>query len=363
MNIQSLPKRQTRPPVIVAIPARNEADRIGACLDALDNQTTKPDAVIVLFNNSTDDGEMIVRGMRPRFDLHVVAVDLPPETAGAGPARRLAMEHAAQLAGPGGILMTSDADGMVAPDWVQLNLAGLLAGADAVCGRAIIDPAEATLIPRHLHDDDALEQRLAALLDEMASLIDPDMADPLPRHTEASGASLAVWVSAWRRAGGIPPIMTAEDRGFIAALRWLDARIRHDPAITVVVSGRTEGRAVGGMAEAIRRRIVRQDEFTDDALEPAADALRRLTLLARSRAVWATHRPDPTLADDFGVPSEDLQKALSRPFFGAAWAELQGKGVLSQRRRVRFADLPREIAAAEALLTQLAVRPDNLVAA
>jgi hypothetical protein len=348
--IASPSQRQVRPPVIVAIPARNEADRIAACLNALDGQTTSPDAVIVLFNNSTDDGETIVRDMRPGFDLRVVAVDLPPETAGAGPARRLAMEHAAQLAGPGGILMTTDADGMVSPEWVQRNVAGLLAGADVVCGRAIIDPAEAALIPRHLHDDDALEQRLSGLLDEMASVVDPDLADPLPRHTEASGASLAVWVSAWRRAGGIPPILTAEDRGFIAALRWLDARIRHD-------------RAAAGMAEAIRRRTVQQDEFIDDALEPAVDALRRLTLVARSRAVWATQWPDPSLADELGVAPDDLRKALSRPFFGAAWAVLQGKSVLAQRRRVRFADLPHEIATAEALLAQLAVRSDSRAAA
>ncbi len=363
MIIQSLPRRQVRPPAVVAIPARNEADRIVACLEALDSQTTPPDSVVVLFNNSSDAGETIARGMQVGFDLRIAAVDLPPDASGAGRARRLVMERAAQIAGPGGILLTTDADGAVSPDWVQRNVAGLLAGADVVCGRAIIDPIEAALIPQHLHDDDALERRLSDLIDEMAWVVDPDPADPLPRHTEASGASLAVWVSAWRRAGGIPPIVTAEDRGFVEALRWLDARIRHDPEIAVVVSGRTVGRASGGMADAIRRRMVQQDAFIDEALEPPADALFRLTLRARARAVWATEWRDPSLADDLDVAPENLRKALSRPFFGAAWAELEGQGVLVERRRVRFTDLPREIAAAETLLAQMEVHSDSLAAA
>src|ERR1700722_17958295 len=153
-------QRPVRPPAVVAIPARNEADRIVACLEALERQTTPPDSVVVLFNNSTDDGEMLVRRMRPGFDLRIVSIDLPPDASGAGPARRVAMEHAAPLAGPGGILLTTDAHGTGRPNWVQRNVAGLLAGADVVCGRAIIDPEEAALIPPHLHDDDVLERRL-----------------------------------------------------------------------------------------------------------------------------------------------------------------------------------------------------------
>jgi hypothetical protein len=88
------------------------------------------------------------------------------------------------------------------------------------------------------------------------------------------------------------------DRALIEALRRIDARIRHDPAICVAVSGRITGRAAGGMAETIRRRMVRQDEFTDASLEPAEDAVRRADFRQRTRMVRAGQSVDPDLAAD-----------------------------------------------------------------
>jgi len=42
------------------------------------------------------------------------------------------------------------------------------------------------------------------LLAELEGWLDPDPADPLPRHHQHFGASLAVTVDAYRRAGGLP---------------------------------------------------------------------------------------------------------------------------------------------------------------
>ncbi len=208
------------------------------------------------------------------------------------------------------------------------------------------------MIPAHLHADDALECRLIALADEMAWRIDPDPYDPPPRHTEASGASLAVWVSAFDQVGGIPPMPSGEDRAFVEALRRIDARIRHDPAIEVVVSGRVVGRAAGGMADAIRRRMVRQDEFTDAEVEPAENAFRRLTLRSRARAAWSSGYLGRALADDLALSPSRLAAALVQPFFGAAWADIEADSPMLIRQPVRFVDLPAEIAAATRLLSQ-----------
>jgi len=257
-------------------------------------------------------------------------------------------------------LLTTDADAVVPADWVAANLAALRRGADVVCGRAIIDPVEATLIPAHLHADDARECRLIALLDEFAWVLDPEAYDPPPRHTEASGASLAVSVEAFRRVGGIPAIAAGEDREFVRALWMMDARVRHDPAIKVVVSGRIEGRAPGGMADAIRRRMVQQDEFTDELVEPAMDAFLRYSLRQRARRVWSG-LTDPELAADLGLSHAVLAEALGNRFFGSAWAALEAVSGSLQRRRVRFADLPREIVAAQVLLNRLAP-PETLAA-
>jgi len=139
----------------------------------------------------------------------------------------------------------------------------------------------------------------------------------------------------------------------------MDAEIRHDPAIRVAVSGRIVGRAGGGMADTIRRRMVQQDEFTDDQVEPARDALRRYSLRYRARCAWGG-TADAMLAGDIGLSGETLGHCLEHRFFGAAWAELEASPTLI-RRRVRFADLTAEIAIAEALLHRLTV--PELVAA
>lgn len=208
--------------------------------------------------------------------LEVIEHEFPPHLASAGSARRLSMERAAVLAGPGGTVLTTDADGRVPPDWVSANLFYLRRGLDAVAGRAVLDPTEEAMIPVRLREDDALEQAYAAALDEIASLIMPQEWDPWPRHTEHSGASIAVTVEAYKRSGGMPAASIAEDRKFFANLREMNARVRHAPEISVTVSGRTIGRAEGGMADTIRRRLHRADPYLDDALEPAMDRLRRL---------------------------------------------------------------------------------------
>ncbi len=288
-----------------------------------------------------------------RFRLNVISRNLPPEQANAGHARRLAMELAAEQACTDGILLTTDADAVPPVDWVARNLAGLRNGVDIVCGRAIIDPAEAALIPTHLHEDDALECELIALLDNLAWVLDPELHDPAPRHTEASGASLAVWVEAFRRVGGIPAIPAGEDRAFVRALWMIDARVRHDPGIRVTVSGRIVGRAQGGMADAIRRRIIQQDEFTDDQAEPALDAFRRYSLRRRARCVW-NGSSDRALSADLAISSTALARISAQRYFGSAWAELEAVSPILRRRRVRFADLTAEIASAQVLLRQLA---------
>jgi hypothetical protein len=143
------------------------------------------------------------------------------------------------------------------------------------------------------------------------------------------------------------------DRALIEALRRIDARIRHDPAICVAVSGRITGRAAGGMAETIRRRMVRQDEFTDASLEPAEDAVRRADFRQRTRMVRAGQSVDPDLAADLQISPADLHSHLGAQFFGAAWAQIEQNSPMLHRRRVRFADLPRHIKYARELLILL----------
>ena len=142
-------------------------------------------------------------------------------------------------------------------------------------------------------------------------------ADPWPRHQEESGASIAVCAGAYRRAGGMPPAPLAEDRAFFAALRRIDARIRHAPEVSVVVSGRILGRAAGGMADTIRRRLMTPDSWLDPRLEPAADRMRRLALRAARRDAWRTRPAAATLAAN-ARPVSPMRSRPCSPARGSA---------------------------------------------
>lgn len=313
-------------PVAVAIPAHNEADWIARCLAALDQQfgAVAP-RVVLLVNNSTDATAAIARAMRPAsLILDVLEHDFPSGQQTAGQARHLAMTIAADGLPPGGVLLSTDADGQVAPDWLAANLFHLRQGADAVAGQAVLDAAGAASIPAALHEDDARECAYSSLLDEIDHLLDPDPADPWPRHTEHSGASICVTLDAYRRVGGVPPIATGEDRAFFAALRRADARIRHAPDVHVTVSGRIDGRAVGGMADTIRRRLVAPDPFLDDALEPAANRVRRARLRAEVRRLFhGQGRATLRLVQELGCDAATMALALRQGTFGKAWEAIE----------------------------------------
>ena len=362
----------TRASSAVAIPVNNEADRIADCLHALSHQTsvnTREAIVVLLLNNCSDGTRQIVDRLAPGFGMRIrcLEVTFSRAHATAGHARHLAMRLADDLVEPDGVLLTTDADGRVDPNWIAQNLRALDQGADAVAGRIDIDPLEASLIPAKLHEDDDRECFYSALLDRISAELDPDPFDRLPRHSEHSGASIAVKVSAYRRAGGIPAVSLGEDRAFFAALRRVDARIRHAPEVRVVVSGRTIGRAAGGMADTIRRRMIRADEVIDDRLEPAKAAARRAQIRRVVRIGWSSPRilPHivPFLARELLMLPSEIYRVLSATYFGAAWAELESRSATLIRRRVLVADLAEETKQAQAILAMCYRRNDTGIAA
>ncbi len=345
---------------VVAIPVRDEAERIGRCLAALARQSVPTDHIVLLLNNCTDRTADLVRGLpRAHHRLHIIESNLGESVASAGFARALAIKHAASLAASSGdqeaVILTTDADAEVPENWVEANLRAIEQGADAVCGMAVIDPLEALLIPRHLHEDDAREVAYGRLLDEIASMILPDPADSWPRHTEDSGASIAIRASMLRRVGGMPCLPWGEDRVLIGRLRLIDARVRHDPSISVVVSGRIEGRAQGGMADTMRRRMVKQDEFVDERIEPAWAAFYRLRMKRRINLLW--QKPTDVrlyqLARLLAITPKVLEDAVGTPYFGLAWSRIERASPGLSQRRVRFVDLPRETAIARGIYHRL----------
>jgi hypothetical protein len=345
--------------LVVAIPVRDEEKRIEACLRALARQSRPPDDVVLLLNNCTDGTAEVVRRMpEVSHRIHLVECSLDGPSASAGVARGLAMHYAASLIDDGAIL-TTDADAVVPPHWVQANLQALQQGADAVCGQAVIDPVEALLIPSHLHGDDAREVAYARLLDEMESRILPDPADPWPRHREDSGASIGITAAVFRRVGGVPRLPSGEDRALIKALRMIDARIRHDPSMRVVVSGRIEGRAPGGMADAIRRRILQQDEFVDDSIEPARLVFLRLRMKRKFKLLWEQPEELTLLqfAKRLAIAPGLVEAAIDASYFGHAWSSVEQSSPVLRPQRVRFVELDGQTEIAQGILRRLSDLP------
>lgn len=345
------------PPLVVAIPVHDEVERIGGCLEALAAQVEAPPfTVVLLLNNCRDGTAGAVRALRPvlPFALDLVEVDLPPEIAHVGTARAMAMERAAELAGPDGILFATDADGAVAPDWIRRNLLAFEGGVEAVAGRAVVTSIEHPDFPAALAADNAVEERYADLLDALADRLDHEPYDPLPRHTQHSGASIAVTVAAYRRAGGVPRIATGEDRAFFDALRRVDARLRHDETVWVVVSGRVVGRAPGGMADTIRRRMVRQDEMLDRKFERVTARVARFAARARLRACWQARGAGlEELRHRLAISAEDAPALHAAPYMGTAWAWLEMRSPRLAWQPMRRDELPFEIGRAERALALL----------
>lgn len=349
-------------PAIVAVPACNEAAWIERCLLALGHQqSTRPDRIVILVNNSADATASLARALQPALacPIDVIEHRFAPEQQSAGFARRFAMQRAADWTPSDGVLLCTDADSQVAPDWLSNNLFHIRQGADAVAGRAIIDPVDAAAIPVSLHEDDARECAYSALLNEIDSVLDPDPADPWPRHSENSGASICVTAASYYRAGGIPAHPVGEDRAFFQALRRIDANIRHAMDVTVTVSGRIQGRATGGMADTIRRRMIAQDPFLDDALEPAANRAQRARLRARTRRLHRNGGIVAGLAGPLGMSVTALERALGCGAFGSAWEQIEAQAGRLQQVLVPASAVGRETARARALLAALRERSER----
>lgn len=105
----------------------------------------------------------------------------------------------------------------------------------------------------------------------------------------------------------------------------MDARVRHDPRISVVVSGRIEGRAPGGMADTMRRRMLQQDEFTDDRIQPAFAAFRKLEIKRGFTELWRDpdNRKLRRVAELLSLPPDLIADAMAAPYFGLGWSLLE----------------------------------------
>jgi GT2 family glycosyltransferase len=183
-----------------------------------------------------------------------------------------------------GVILTTDADSQVAANWIAENLAAFEAGAEAVLGRIDLDD-EGKLLPDALHRRGKLEDTYERLLTELSWLLDPLEHNPWPHHATISGASLGITRTAYCRVGRLPRVALGEDKALIALLSRHDAKIRYCPTVHAITSGRTDGRAPGGVVDTLAIRSREPDAFCDDALEPFRTAFARRMASTRGDCV------------------------------------------------------------------------------
>lgn len=288
------------PSVRVIIPAKNEAATIEPTLQALRKQTNLRSesldpasyAVTVLANNCTDATADIVRtyaARHPTFRLRVEERHFPPEQANIGTARRTLFDAACakfEADGIDGIVASTDADTQVAPDWIATTMAEFATGVDAVGGRILLSPDGLEGLGSELRRLHLLDTGYRILLANLEALVDPQPCDPFPRHHQHFGASLAVRVSAYRRAGGIPAVETLEDMAFFERLTQSDARVRHSPRVRAFTSGRRDGRVPMGLSTQLIEWELAAHHGIPRTEESAARSLKRMELVREHRCAW-----------------------------------------------------------------------------
>jgi hypothetical protein len=311
----------------------------------------------VLSNNCVDDTASVARefgARRPWLRLSVLEVTLPDDCAHVGWARRLAMDEACRrlmgLGRPRGVIATTDADTCPAPDWLAATLAEMARGADAVGGRITLDRNSLlTLDPltRAYHVRDLGYRQL---LTEIEAHLDPDPADPWPRHCQHFGASIAVTAETYARAGGLPVEPWLEDIAFYHALLRIDARLRHSPAVRVRTSARSVGRTGFGFAVHLNQLEQLGRAGQPFLVEPPAAFETRVRLRAQLRVNWARGCLAPGLAARLGVESDWLAGEMDAAYYGALWERVEQRAQCSD---VELCDVRVALGLARSRLAQL----------
>jgi hypothetical protein len=331
----------------VVLPARNEEDLLPAALYALAEQKTlagKPlshDAfeILLLINNSTDRTRCVADSFQrlyPSLHLHVVERNFDKSHAHIGHVRRLLMDEACRrletLGRFEGLILSTDSDSRVAPNWICRNADEIARGAEAVGGRIVLLPCEQDAMDsmtQEIYRYDHLYRRLVGWIENRC---DPEPHDPWPRHYQHFGASLAITPRAYRAAGRMPPRRYLEDVAFYNALVGRDIRLRHSNLVRVFTAGRLNGRARFGLSRQLKDWQASRKRLPCLRVESARFLEELFKTRRQLRRLWLDHRHIPrncrVLADDLaaalGVSAQWLvDRTQTSRYFGLLLSEVR----------------------------------------
>jgi GT2 family glycosyltransferase len=142
---------------------------------------------------------------------------------------------------PHALISSTDADTVVAPDWLSAQLAAADRGARAIGGR--IELADDGTVPKAL-----LEWHLARGDSRHRKLLSEPAPSGRTEHWQFSGASMALTAAVYRKVGGLEPKDVLEDEQLERVLRNHGVPIERLLSVRVATSARLVGRAGRGLA-------------------------------------------------------------------------------------------------------------------
>jgi glucosyl-3-phosphoglycerate synthase len=229
----------------VVVPARNEEDLVTSCLEALATQEQVAHheyEVLLILDRCTDETEERAReigGVHPSLNLRF----LHGPGEGSGPARKVGMDAACarllRVGRPEGLIACTDADTVVAPDWLAAQLRAASKGARAIGGR--IELADDGSLPEHVrrrHSEEGRHRHEHLLCDPAGEA----------QHWQFSGASMTLTATVYKQVGGLEPLTALEDEHLEKVLRHHDVPIHRLLSVRVTTSPRLVGRATRGLS-------------------------------------------------------------------------------------------------------------------
>jgi len=226
----------------VVVPAHNEAEFLGPCLRALRRALAElpariDRAVCVVADRCTDDTAEIARREFSGWRTGIVTAT---GVAGSiGEVRDLGVRsvRAVLPRHPDSrvLLLSTDADTTVAPDWAGRHLARASRGSHAIAGCAELAGVSPLTPGAQLRYNQVLA----------------DAAVP-GGHGNVYGANLGVRADAYTSVGGFRPLRTGEDRDLWRRLGLAGYELCYASDTLVTTSARLHGRATGGLADLLR---------------------------------------------------------------------------------------------------------------
>ena len=287
--------------VTVVLPVCNESKYLKPTLQSLarqvDSQNRPLDPklfeIIIFANNCTDDSAEIARCWRAEnsfLNIHIAEACLSAENSNIGFVRRFLMNEAylrlCRNKFKGGVIMTTDGDTQVAPDWIAANLEEIKNGADAVGGRILIDFEDLRKMDTKARRFYLLDTGYRLSAAEVEARLDYLSHDYLPRHHQHFNGSFAVTTDAFRRAGGIPDVNFLEDVAFYHSLLRIDAKFRHSPFVRVKTSARRDGRTDLGLSTQINEWTIMGENGDEYWVESARSIEQRIKNRRDLRRLW-----------------------------------------------------------------------------